>query len=153
MVMSTQDKVHETSKRFYEALNRLLDGDASFLTDVWSHNEAATTMHPVGGRQVGWDEVRQSWEQIAPLASGGRVKLDDQIIQVVGDVAYELGVERGHMELAGERIPVDQRVTNIYRREADQWKIVLHHTDVSSAMQDVLGRIQAGERTASSAHV
>jgi ketosteroid isomerase-like protein len=147
--MSTQDEVHKASKRFYDALNHLLNGDAAALSDIWSHSEAATTMHPIGGRQVGWDEVWQSWEQIAPLASGGHVTLDDQIIQIVGDVAYELGFERGQMELARERIAIDHRVTNIYRKEAKGWKIILHHTDISEAMQEVLGRVQAGEHTAS----
>jgi ketosteroid isomerase-like protein len=147
--MLTQDEVRQASARFYEALNRLLNGDAAGLADIWSHGEAATTMHPIGGRQVGWDEVRQAWEQIAPLASGGQVELEDQIIQIVGNVAYEVGRERGQMELAGERIAIDQRVTNIYRREAGGWKIVLHHTDASAAMQDVLRRVQARARTAS----
>jgi ketosteroid isomerase-like protein len=147
--MSTQDEVRKTSQRFYAALNCLLNGDAAPLSDVWSHSEAATTMHPIGGRQVGWDEVRQSWEQIAPLASGGQVRLDDQVIQVIGDTAYEVGTEHGQMGLAGERITIDHRVTNIYRREAGQWKIILHHTDISSAMKDVLNRAQTAEQTAS----
>jgi ketosteroid isomerase-like protein len=147
--MSTQDEVRKASARFYDALNRLLNGDAAALTDVWSHTEAATTMHPTGDRQVGWDEVRHAWEQIAPLCSNGQVELDDQVIEVVGDAAYEVGFERGQMELAGERMALNHRVTNIYRREAGQWKIVLHHTDVSTAMQDVLNRAQASERAAS----
>lgn len=147
--MSTQDEVRRASARFYDALNRLLKGDTTGLIDVWSHSEAATTMHPIGGRQVGWDEVRQSWEQIAPLASAGQVELDDQVIEVVGDAAYEVGLERGQMELAGERITLDHRVTNIYRREAGQWKVVLHHTDVSPAMQEVLRRVQSAEHATS----
>jgi ketosteroid isomerase-like protein len=146
--MSTQDEVRQASQRFYEALNALLNGDAGPLADVWSHTGAATTLHPIGGRQVGWEEVRQAWEQIAPLASGGQIELDDQIIQVVGDAAYEVGFERGQMELAGKRIAIDHRVTNIYRREGKTWKVVLHHTDLSPAMQEVLGHVQSGARTA-----
>lgn len=146
--MATQDDVRQASQRFYDALNRFLNGDTAALFDIWSHSEAATTMHPIGGRQVGWEEVLQSWEQTAPLVSGGQVQLDDQILQVIGDAAYEVGVERGQIELAGERIAFEQRVTNIYRREAGGWKIVLHHTDISSAMQEVLERTQAATRVA-----
>jgi ketosteroid isomerase-like protein len=29
-------------------------------------------------------------------------------------------------------------VTNVYRREADGWKMIHHHTDLSPAMLDVL---------------
>ena len=46
--------------------------------------------------------------------------------------------------MAGEQIAIDQRVTNVYRREAGGWKMVHHHTDLSPAMLDLLGRLQAG---------
>ena len=59
-------------------------------------------MHPVGGREVGWDQVRGSWEQVAKIVSGGQIKLEDQFVQIIGDVAYELGVERGQYTLAGQ---------------------------------------------------
>ena len=141
--MSTEDEVRKASEQFYSALNRMVAGDSAPLTDIWSHSTAVTTMHPIGGRQVGWDEVRESFEQTSGLASGGHVKLADQIIQVAGDVAYELGVEQGQAQFAGQQVDIEQRVTNIYRREPEGWKIVHHHTDISPAMLDLLSRLQA----------
>jgi ketosteroid isomerase-like protein len=66
------------------------------------------------------------------------------MIQVAGDFAYELGVERGKAQLAGEEISIDARVTNIYRRDGGGWKMVHHHGDVSAEMVDLLKRLQAG---------
>lgn len=100
-------------------------------------------MHPIGGREVGWDQVRRSWEQVAQLSSDGNVELKDQLIHVAGDAAYEMGVEEGQFKLAGQQVTIKQRVTNIYRRESGVWKIVHHHTDVSPAMLDVIGRATA----------
>lgn len=142
--MATEDEVTAASSRFYMALNRMLNGDAEPLAEIWSHSAAATTMHPVGGREVGWEQVRQSWEQVAQLAADGEVHLDDQIIQVVGDVAYELGVERGRFSLAGEPVALDTRVTNIYRRESGGWRIVHHHADSAPAMIETLNRLKKG---------
>lgn len=122
----------------------MINGDASVLADIWSHDSTVTTMHPIGGRQVGWDQVRISWEQVAKLASGGQLKLTDQIINVAGELAYELGIERGKAKLAGQEVTFEDRVTNVYRREGGTWKIVHHHTDISSAMLEVLTRLQAG---------
>lgn len=136
------DEVRKASEQFYAALNRLLNGDAGPMADIWSHSAAVTTMHPIGGREVGWDHVRGSWEQVAKLASDGKVGLKDQLIQVAGDVAYEEGFEHGQFKLAGQEITIENRVTNIYRREARAWKIVHHHVDISPAMLDVLGRLQ-----------
>ena len=141
--MSAENEVRKVSEQFYSAINRMLNGDAAPLADIWSHSATVTAMHPIGGRQVGWEKVRESFQQVAQIASEGRVKLDDQIIQVTGDLAYELGVERGQATFAGQQVTLDQRVTNIYRQEAGSWKIVHHHTDVSPAMLDVLKRLQA----------
>ncbi|HEX9879665.1 MAG TPA: nuclear transport factor 2 family protein [Candidatus Binatia bacterium] len=139
----SENEVRKASKQFYAALNRMVNGDAGPLENIWSHSAAVTTMHPIGGREVGWDKVRASWEQVAKLASQGQVKLDNQTIQVAGDTAYELGVEHGQFKLAGQPVKIEQRVTNIYRREAAGWKVVHHHTDASPAMQDLLKRLQA----------
>jgi ketosteroid isomerase-like protein len=141
--MSTEDEVRNASEQFYAALNRMANGDAGSLADIWSHSTVVTTMHPIGGREVGWDEVKGPWQQVAQLASGGQVKLSDQLIQVSGDMAYEVGTEQGQFTLAGEQVSIEQRVTNIYRREAGGWKIVHHHADVSPAMLDILSRLQA----------
>ena len=141
--MSAEDEVRGASTKFYAALNRMTSGDAASLADVWSQSDTVTTMHPIGGRQIGWAAVQGSFEGVAGLASSGQVELADQIIRVEGDLAYELGEERGQFTLAGELIRVDHRVTNIYRREPDGWKIVHHHTDISPAMIALLERLQA----------
>ena len=141
--MSTQDDVRAASTQFYAALNSMTDGDASPMADVWSHDAYVTTLHPIGGRQTGWDEVRGSFDGVAELASSGRVELREQSIQVVGDLAYEIGVEYGQATIAGERIAIEQRVTNIYRRQDGVWRIVHHHTDISPPMVELLSRLQA----------
>jgi ketosteroid isomerase-like protein len=46
-------------------------------------------------------------------------------------VAYTLGTEHGQAKLGDETVGIDWRVTNIYRREEGEWKVVHHHTDVS----------------------
>jgi len=141
--VSAHDDVRAASTQFYAALNRMTDGDASSMADVWSHEGYVTTMHPIGGRETGWDEVRGSFDGVAELASGGRVELREQRVQVVGDLAYEVGIESGQATIAGERLAIEQRVTNVYRRENGTWRMVHHHSDISPAMVDMLRRLQA----------
>jgi len=141
--MSAENEVRKASEQFYAALNRMANGDASSMPDVWSHSATVTTMHPIGGREVGWDEVKGPWGQVAQMASDGQVNLNDQLIQVDGDMAYEVGTEQGQATMAGEQVVFNQPVTNIYRRANGTWKIVHHHTDLSPAMLEILGRLQA----------
>ena len=58
--MSQEDEVRKASEQFYAALNLMLNGDARPLTEIWSHSAAVSAMHPIGGRDVGWETVRQT---------------------------------------------------------------------------------------------
>ena len=57
--MSPEAEVRQASEQFYAALNRFLNGDTEPMMEVWSHGPDVTAMHPVPGRQVGWEGVRQ----------------------------------------------------------------------------------------------
>ena len=94
--MSAENEVRKASEQFYAALNRMANGDSSSMADIWSHSATVTTMHPIGGREVGWEEVKGPWEQVAQLSSGGQVKLSDQLIQVSGDIGFLGRASAGH---------------------------------------------------------
>jgi ketosteroid isomerase-like protein len=143
--MSTEDEVRQVSDQFYAALNRMLNGDAGPVLEVWSHSSNVTAMHPIGGREVGWEQVRASWEQFAQLSSNAQANIRDRLIRVVGDLAYEVVTEYGEGTVAGQSVSYDHRVTNIYRREAGTWKMVHHHTDTAPALQEILRRLQASQ--------
>ena len=42
--MTIEDDVRAASTKFYSALNRMLNGDAGSLGDIWSHSATVTTM-------------------------------------------------------------------------------------------------------------
>jgi len=140
---SPEAEVRTASERFYAALNRMANGDDSLIAATWSQSPSATAMHPVGGRNNGWNQVRESFHQFALAASAAQIRLDDQLILVSGDLAYELGVERGSLNLGGQPVAIDGRVTNIYRREPGGWKLIHHHADPSQAMQEAVNLLQA----------
>jgi ketosteroid isomerase-like protein len=139
--MSNKDEVREASNQFYKGLNRMIEGDLSVLEGIWSHEATVTAMHPVGERDVSWEEVRNSFVPFTEMASDGKIELRDQLINVLGDVAYEVGVESGQFKLAGNDIKIGHRVTNIYRREGGSWKMIHHHTDISQPMVDVISSL------------
>ena len=137
--MAVEDEIRQASEQFYAALNRMINGDPEPMMEVWSHGSDVTAPHPLGGRETGWEEVRDSWEQVAQGFSGGQVSLEDLVVvPLADDVAYTLGTERGQATLRDETVSIDWRVTNIYRREEGEWKMVHHHTDVSPALVEVL---------------
>ena len=137
--MALEDEIRQASEQFYAALNDEINGDPGPIMEVWSHGSDVTAMHPLGGRETGWEEVRASWEQVAQAFSDGQVSIEDLVVVPLSDdVAYTLGTEQGQASLEDERVSIDWRVTNIYRREEGEWKMVHHHTDVSPALVEVL---------------
>ena len=138
--MAAEGEIRTASRKFYAALNRMLGGDARSLEDIWSHDSTVLTMHPIGGREIGWEQVRASFEQVARSSTGGRVELTDQLIRIDGEFAYELGVELAQFSISEEPLSVNSRVTNIYRRQAGDWKIVHHHGDKSPGIFEALNR-------------
>jgi ketosteroid isomerase-like protein len=140
--MSTAHEVREASKKFYAGLNRMANGESDTLAVAWVQNDSVTTMHPIGGREVGWKAVEESFNQVAGVASDGKIELKDQLIQVLGDAAYEVGIEAVQFKMAGQEIKGETRVTNIYKKDGGTWKMVHHHADVSPAMLEILKKLQ-----------
>jgi ketosteroid isomerase-like protein len=140
---AAEAEVRKASQQFYAALNRMVSGNAGPMADIWAQDATVTAMHPIGGREVGWEAVRGSFEKVAQISTNGEVALKDQHIRVDGNLAYEIGIEQGHLKLAGQRTNIEHRVTNVYQRVGGAWKIVHHHTDTSAAMLEVLSRLQA----------
>ena len=139
--MSAEEEVRRASKQFYTALNRMANGDAGPMASAWSHEPEVTALHPIDGREIGWDAVKASFERFAQIAADGNIDLKDQLIHVDGDVAYELGVEQGECKLGGHPVAIKHRVTNIYRREGGEWRMIHHHSDASPAMLEVLAKL------------
>ena len=139
--MAVEDEIRQASEQFYEALAHEINGDSGPMMEVWSHGSDVTVMHPLGGRETGWEEVRASWEQAAQAFSEGQVSLVSLVVvPLADDVAYTLGTEHGQAKLGDETVGIDWRVTNIYRREGGEWKMVHHHADVSPEVMEVLER-------------
>ena len=143
--MTVESEVEQASGEFYAALNHLLaKGDAARVIASWSERAAGSTMHPIGGREVGRDQVLHTWEQAAPAFSDGRASADDLVVvPLADDVAYTVVTERFDGKVGGESFRGEWRATNIFRREGGRWRIVHHHADASGDLIELLGRLQA----------
>jgi ketosteroid isomerase-like protein len=145
--MSAESDIRKASDKFYAALNSILNGDWTPMADVWSRSPDVSTMHPPGGTEVGWDEIRASWENLAKICSNGRVELHDQRISIGEDLAYETGTEHVNVLIGKAKAQADLRVSNVFRREGSEWKMVHHHVDLNPAMLEILSKLEAGRET------
>lgn len=139
--MTNLDEVRRASAAFYEALNRMANGDDTKMQDVWMKGDGVSAQHPIGGRDMGSDTVLASFSKVAEIATGGDIRLEDQSINAGSDMAVETGVEIGTLIIAGREAKIHQRVTNVFQRQGGAWKLVHHHTDLSPSMLEILEQL------------
>jgi ketosteroid isomerase-like protein len=120
---------------FHDALNVLFTGNAAPMKAIWSHADDVSYMGPVGGRQVGWTQVEPYWDKQAARKLGGKVVVEDLHVTVAPTLAVAHYFEKGENVVDGKPQPVFIRATTTFRKEADQWKLIGHHTDTLAYLQ------------------
>jgi ketosteroid isomerase-like protein len=88
----------------------------------------------------GFDEVWAAADRAARQISDGDGYTFDTISWVeTADLAYEVGLQRNRVKVAGaaEKVPVSLRVTTVFRREGDGWKVVHRHADAIAEARSV----------------
>jgi ketosteroid isomerase-like protein len=107
-------------------------GPANFKA-LWSHTDDVTLFGALGGPiEIGWDAVaaRLDWGS-SNYADGTRSR--EEISRTVGsNFAYLVQKEIIEARIRGqtdERSKQELRVTMVFRRESDGWRIVHRHAD------------------------
>jgi ketosteroid isomerase-like protein len=132
MMNENQDDFEQLMRRREEASRRYMQGDAAPLSSIVARTSPATFFGPQGGYHEGADEVWTSYEQGAALFESS---IDEgfEILHMgaSGDIGYWVGFQRTVTYLRGksEPIPFNLRVTEVFRREGDEWKLIHRHAD------------------------
>ncbi len=123
--------VAAAAARFYDAVNAMFAGDVAPMVAVWSHEDDVTYMGPAGGRAVGWQQVLAGWQAQAALRLGGEIRPDGLRITLGKDLAATSSFVRGHnLGADGTRHEVSVRDSNLFRKEAGEWKMIAAHVDL-----------------------
>ncbi len=127
--MSDLDGFREQYRRSLEAF---IQGDPEPQKSMWSPWEDVTLANPFGPPAKGADEVFKATDLAAAALREG----EDLTYEVISsyetaDLAYELALQGGRMKLGGsaDMVSVMLRVTSIFRREDDGWKVIHRHAD------------------------
>ena len=119
--------VMTASEAFYEALATIDDGTA--MSGVVAPTPYITLAGPrAESFIVGIDGWMKYWPEANKLFSARDVTLSEQHSRVIGDLAWEVGVESGTATMAsGEEREFRHLVTDVYEKLDDRWLMVSHH--------------------------
>jgi quercetin dioxygenase-like cupin family protein/ketosteroid isomerase-like protein len=114
-----------------EAETALHHGDPGPRMEMWSTRNPSTLFGADGMFESGWEALSETFARVASRFSNvSDYRFAVLVADVVGDMAYAVGVERFNGSIDGGPVePVTVRSTHIYRREQSEWKIVHRHGD------------------------
>ena len=124
--------LNELRDQYHQSVAAFIQGNPDVQKPLWSRSDDVTLANPLGPPARGFDGVCGVMDRASRQISDGEGYTFDPISWVeTTDLAYEVGLERNRARLAGapEKVAISLRVTTIFRREDDGWKIVHRHAD------------------------
>ena len=119
-------------KRRELAARAYVSGDFGPLSNIITHLSPATFFGPRGGVEQGGEHVFETHQRGAEQFEPG-AENHFEILQMAArdGIGYWVGLQRATARIRGEveAMPFDLRVTEVFRREGDDWKLVHRHAD------------------------
>jgi ketosteroid isomerase-like protein len=128
--------------KYAEAATLLYNGRPEAVKALWSHSDDVTLSGAAGGATAkGWSDVssRLDWASSQFLDTNGSKTIEQVQTVVSGNFAYIVQYEhiRYHPIGQSEIARRDYRVTTIFRRESEGWRVVHRHADTLMTRQDI----------------
>ncbi len=127
MSNSSEAEVLKANNRFYAALEAL---DPKKMAEVWLHEDWVKCVHPGWGLIVGWDQVRESWEQIFRNTEEIKISASDATVKVEGRLAWVCCTEKISNRFVNGFDSAQATATNIFKFTEGQWRLIHHHASL-----------------------
>jgi len=115
----------------YEAELALHNGDAAPRRALWSRTEPVSVLG-AWRNAYGQQEIDELFTTLAGTFSDCvSYAFDLQSYDVVGDMAYTAGLEHTSASVDGQPRTYTLRATQVYRREAGEWRVAHRHGDTA----------------------
>jgi ketosteroid isomerase-like protein len=117
---------------YRRGLDAFVKGDPEPVKTLFSRRDDVTLANPLGPPVRGWNDVEKASDRGASQSREGELTGWETISEyATPDLAYSVAIQRSRIKLGGsdEMSSVSLRVTTIFRREDDGWKIVHRHAD------------------------
>lgn len=116
--------VLDANQTFYRAFEKK---DIEAMEAVCSQGIGSLCIHPGRNAIQGWVDIRKSWLQIFKATRYLEIDLDVISIEISGDQAYVVLVEKVMQVAGNRRIEAKSMATNAFERMGGQWYLVHHH--------------------------
>ena len=136
MMASGQATFTDMLSREQSAEAAIYRGDPGPFQALWSRGDDVSLFGAFGPCKKGWGQVEKTVGWVASRYRDGVVNAEYEVVHEGADLAYTVGYEVGEVALDGAPATRQRlRVTQIYRREDGEWRLVHRHGDFAPADQ------------------
>jgi ketosteroid isomerase-like protein len=125
---------------YRHALDSFVKGDPKPCTDFFSRRDDVTLANPLGPPRIGPADVEAAIVEAAATLRDGFVRGCEEVSRYsTADLGYVVQIERTEARLPGSEdiASFALRVTMIFRREGDTWKVAHRHADPITTARSV----------------
>ena len=115
--------------RFNEGLLEFVKGDFGPALRSFSERDDVVLCNPFLPFARGPDEVARTTEEAASHMADGTLEVERVVAFSTADLGYVVQIERFAATIDGQQGSGALRVTLIFRREGDGWKVSHRHAD------------------------
>jgi ketosteroid isomerase-like protein len=127
-----QHDFEQFMKQRDEVARAYVSGKAAPLGEIVARHSPATFFGPRGGSRQDTEAVWSQYEcDATTFEGGGESQLEILHMAASDGLAYWVGFQRATIHLRGRpaAVPFNLRVTELFRREGDTWKLIHRHAD------------------------
>jgi ketosteroid isomerase-like protein len=96
-----QPDLRQTIERVHAAIAAIGRGDPEPFMRLWSRADDVTLFGAWGPCGQGWDQLSETFRWVATRFGGGELHCEEMMVNVMGDLAYTVGYERGSAVVDG----------------------------------------------------
>lgn len=144
--IGSQTDFDSAIEAYRQALEPYVKGDPEPVIGFFSRRDDVTLANPLGPPRRGPAEVDEAIAAGAAQLRDGFVRGFEEVVRYkTDDLGYVVQIERTQARLAGSEnlSPVALRVTMIFRREDDTWRVVHRHADPITTPRPITSAIES----------
>jgi ketosteroid isomerase-like protein len=127
--------LHQFIARCHDALTQQSRGHPEPLLALWSRADDVSIMAAVNGYEVGFERVSSLLRWASTSQHFDSWSAENLVTAGGGDLACSVEIEHYGLTIDGDDKGMTLRATQIYRFEADEWKIIHRHGDALTAVE------------------
>src|ERR1700722_11884686 len=130
---SRATELEEFIRQCHDGLAHQLQGNSGPFLELWSHADDVAILGAIGSYARGWEDVKAHIRGAAKTLNWTRLAVEPIVTNAADELGLSVTLERMTRCIDGEQDARTLRVTQAYRHEGGEWRLILRHANTVTA--------------------